>query len=321
MVDEFSLIETYFKDIPPLRPDTRLGVGDDCAIVRTGDNDELVITTDTLVEGVHFLAATDPGDIGYKAAAVNLSDIASMGAIPAWATLALSLPHPDHKWLKAFSAGFINLLSTYGVDLVGGDTVKGPNVITVQMMGKIESGTALTRSGAHQGESVMVTGSLGDAALGLKQLKGELSVNSPAADYLLSRLNRPTPRVEEGVLLRDLATACIDISDGLISDLGHIVKASGVGATLELDQIPCSPLVTNYQKATGDFAPSISGGDDYELCVVVPEDAQQEAVERLLEVGTQLTKVGVITDGERVEVVDSLGQSKTDPSKGYNHFE
>ena len=160
-----------------------------------------------------------------------------------------------------------------------------------------------------------------DAALGLKQLKGELSVNPPAADYLLSRLNRPTPRVEEGVLLRDLATACIDISDGLISDLGHIVKASGVGATLELDQIPCSPLVTNYQKATGDFAPSISGGDDYELCVVVPEDAQQEAVERLLEVGTQLTKVGVITDGERVEVVDSLGQSKTDPSKGYNHFE
>lgn len=321
MVDEFSLINTYFNHSHSIRSDTTLGIGDDCAIIQPGDGQPLVVTTDTLVEGVHFHIGTDPGDIGYKAAAVNLSDIASMGAKPAWATLSLSLPDHNREWLKAFSAGFTDLLSTHGVDLIGGDTVKGPLVVTVQIIGKTQNGAALTRSGALSGESIMVTGSLGDAALALKYQNGEITLRPDEVECLLSRLNRPTPRVEEGVLLSDLASACIDISDGLISDLGHVVRASGVGATLRIDQLPCSHPVATYQQVTGDFVPSVAGGDDYELCVVVPGEAKQEAIERLLGVGTRLTKIGVITDGEGVEVVDREGQVRSDLDRGYNHFE
>ncbi|MDI1352139.1 MAG: thiamine-phosphate kinase [bacterium] len=241
-MNEFELITHFFANQhQPHRQDVVMGIGDDCAIVEVPQGQQLLVSMDTLVSGVHFPITTTPYDIGYKALAVNLSDLAAMGANPAWITLALTLPTADQQWLSSFKEGFFGLAKQFQVVLIGGDTTRGPLALTVQAHGFVPHGQAITRQNAQPGDLIYVTNTLGDAGLALKHLNHEVNIPSQFTELLLNRLNRPMPRVKEGLLLRNYATAMIDLSDGLISDLGHILKKSGVGALIHLDKIPLSP--------------------------------------------------------------------------------
>ena len=278
---------------------------------------ELAVSLDTLVAGVHFLPDADPCDIGHKALAVNLSDMAAMGAQPRWATLALTLPQPDTTWLQAFSEGFFTLAERYGVHLIGGDTTRGPLSITVQIQGLVPEGSALRRAAARPGDLIYVTGELGDAGLALRVLKGKATLPAEQTTEMLARLNRPEPRIAAGLALHGIAHAAIDISDGLAADLGHILVASNVGATLDLEKLPLSASVA----ATGDWTLPLAAGDDYELCFTVP--AQNEA--RLLSVlehfDCRCTRIGVIekAPGLRCKLAD--GKDFILNASGYTHFE
>lgn len=266
---EFVLIRRFFTSQSVKNPTTRLGVGDDCALLAIPDGYELAITTDTMVENVHFFAGADPEQLGHKLLAVNLSDLASMGARPVSVTLALTLPKADEAWLAAFAKGFLALAERYSVDLVGGDTTSGPLTLTVQAMGLVPRGQALTRSSARPGDFIYVTGCLGDAGLGLKIKQGYSCENPEAA---LKRFNTPDPACETGQALIGIANACIDLSDGLAGDLGHILEQSSVGACLNWDDLPLSSAVLNYIDDTGDWQMPLCAGDDYELCFTVPPD-------------------------------------------------
>ncbi len=267
-MSEFDLIRTFFRDIGPQRADVALGVGDDCALLNVPAGQHLAVSIDTLSAGVHFLPNCDPAAIGHKALAVGLSDLAAMGAQPAWSTLALTLPTADTAWIERFSAGFTALSNTHGIRLVGGDTTRGPLSVTVQAHGLIPAGAAIRRDGARPGDLIFVSGTLGDAALALRGLLAGESVDP----MLRHRLDFPTPRVALGLALRGLATAMIDLSDGLAGDLDHILTASGVGAELALKQLPLSPLVAEAVAKTGDWSLPLSCGDDYELCFCIPAD-------------------------------------------------
>ncbi len=315
---EFHLIEKYFSP-----PDARgngvvLGVGDDGAVLRVPAEKELVVTTDTLVAGVHYPAATAPADVGHKALAVNLSDLAAMGAEPAWATLALTLSAADEKWLSAFADGLFSLAKRFGVTLVGGDTTRGPlTLITLHLLGLVPRGEALYRGGARTGDLVYVTGTLGDAALALRLLEGGERV----PEALRCRLDRPEPRVAEGVALRGLASACIDISDGLLADLGHILEASGVGARLELERLPLSGDYQTHVKGERDpWEAAVSGGDDYELCFTVPPGKAEELERSFARSGWVCHQVGVIEEqpGLRCRLPD--GTVYAPRRRGYDHF-
>ena len=293
MPSEFDLIARYFAASPVRRPDVALGVGDDCALLEVPPGMQLAVSIDTLVEGSHFAKGAEPRSLGHKALAVNLSDLAAMGAEPAWATLALTLPVPDEAWLAAFADGFLELAAQFGVQLVGGDTTRGPLSITVQVHGFVAPGRALRRDGAKPGDLVYVTGTLGDAGLALLAQQG-LFVGLGVVEGVRARLDRPTPRLGEGRALAGLASAAIDVSDGLAADLGHIGARSGVGATLHLDSLPLSPTVREYVAGTGDWSVPLSAGDDYELCVTVPA-ARQAEVEALAQYfACGLTWIGTV---------------------------
>lgn len=236
---EFQLIDNFFSGRGPQRRDVLLGIGDDCALLRPGENQTLAISVDTLVENVHFLPDMPAEDLGYKALAVNLSDLAAMGAEPAWMTLALTLPSVDELWLKRFSDGLLDAAQYYGIALVGGDTTRGPKSITITVNGQIPAGKALTRSGGRNGDWIYVTGSLGDSALGLALLQGKHDARPEHQAYLVGRHYRPTPRVLAGQALRGLASSAIDLSDGLVSDIRHLLNATGLGAVIHVDQLPC----------------------------------------------------------------------------------
>lgn len=318
-LSEFDLIRRYFSELTPARDDVVLGIGDDCALLMVPPGRQLAVSMDTLVEGRHFAQGADPRGLGYKALAVNLSDLAAMGAEPAWATLSLSLPAADAQWLDAFADGFGALAGEWGVQLVGGDTTRGPLSITVQVHGLVSPGTALRRDGARPGDLVYVTGTLGDAGLALLAAQG-LYVNPDALGFLRERLDRPTPRVRAGLALRGLATAAIDISDGLGSDLQHVCARSGVGVTLYAGELPVSAGVAEYIADTGDWALPLGAGDDYELCVTVPA-TQQAAVESLAaQLPGGLTWVGTVeaTPGLRVMLPD--GRQLDNAPSGYDHF-
>ncbi len=274
-LSEFSLIERYFAGATPARPDVHLGIGDDCAILRVPEGYELAVSIDTLVEGVHFSPRAEPEGLGHKALAVNLSDLAATGAEPAWATLALTLPRAEESWIEAFVRGFAGLAREHGVALVGGDTTRGPLSITVQAHGFVPLGEGLRRSGARPGDLIYVTGSLGDAGLVLLARQG-LYLGPGQLSALSGRLDRPSPRVAEGRALRRIASAAIDLSDGLGSDLGHVCRASRLGATIRVDSLPCSEAVAAYVAETGDWSLPLSAGDDYELCFTVPARRQGE---------------------------------------------
>ena len=279
---EFDVIAQLRERCALPRADVRVGIGDDGAVLRVPGGQQLVVAMDTLVEGVHFPRDTAAADIGWKALAVNLSDLAAMGAAPAWATLALTLPRALPRWLNDFAVGFARLARTHRVSLVGGDTTRGPLTVTVQAHGFVPSGAALLRAAARVGDAIYVSGTLGDAAAGLAVAQRRL-VGTRKADaaWLRARLDRPTPRVALGLALRGLAHAAIDVSDGLAADLTHVLDASRVGAEIDMTRLPCSSAL---RRATPDAAHrarwQLAGGDDYELCFTVPRRAQARIVQR-----------------------------------------
>ena len=326
---EFDLIERI-RARAIARDGVLLGIGDDAALLQVPAGHELAVTADTLNAGVHFPADAAPADIGWKALAVNLSDLASMGARPAWCTLSLSLPGDDTAWLDAFLDGFLGLADTHAVALVGGDTTRGPLSIAVTAMGWVEAGAALRRDGARPGDDVWVTGTLGDAAAALVlggyvpiPLDGVTMpvVEAGNAAALRARLARPAPRVAVGRALAGLAHACVDVSDGLLADLGHICRRSGVGAEIELARLPASPaLRAAYADDELRAALQAAGGDDYELCFSA-STAAREAVARALEqAGTTGTRIGRITDGDGVRALAADGSPWRPFRGGYVHF-
>ena len=320
---EFNLIEQIRQRTAQPRDDVRLGIGDDAAVLAMPPGQELVVAIDTMVEGVHFSPGTDPVDIGWKALAVNLSDLAAMGATPAWALLALTLPAADAAFVEGFADGFAQLAQPHRLALVGGDTTSGPLTISVAVHGFLPPEKALVRTGARPGDAVLVTGTLGDAAAGLHALSNRLRDDDPRQSLraqLIERLNRPTPRVTAGAALRDLAHACIDISDGLIADLGHICAASGVGAEIDAVLLPFSPaLITLYDDASArQFA--LTGGDDYELCFTVPMVRLADVQSDLSRIGCGVTRIGRIVEGSGVQVRDADGEWLEMVTSGWEHF-
>lgn len=333
---EFSLIERIRTLTAQPRDDVRLGIGDDAAVLAVPAGHELAVAIDTLVEGVHFPRGTDASDIGWKALAVNLSDLAAMGASPAWALLALTLPEPDQAFVDGFADGFAELARPHRLALVGGDTTRGPLSISVAVHGFLPPGKALTRDRAKVGDAVLVTGTLGDAAAGLHALShpsnhaahlersgadGPVdSYRRNAIAFLIARLNRPTPQLAAGSALRDLAHACIDVSDGLIADLGHICAASGVAAEIEASLLPLSPaLMTIYDDASAQqFA--LTGGDDYELCFTVPMNRLADVQSDLSRLGCGVTRIGRIVEGDGVRVRGADGEWLDVAQAGWDHF-
>lgn len=314
-MNEFDIIRRYFAGHGPRRDDVPLGIGDDAALLAPPLGQVLATTVDTLQAGVHFPLDTRAEDVGHKALAVNLSDLAAMGATPAWVTLALSLPAVDEVWLSAFAQGFFDLAKKHGVQLVGGDTTRGPLSITVQAQGFVPVDQALTRRGARAGDGIFVTGNLGDAGAGLAIKQASLVATGPVQETLLARLNRPVARVTTGLALRGVASAAIDISDGLGQDLGHILTASGVGAELEIDALPLSDAL----RACGLTSPwrlAASAGDDYELCVTLPPGAEQG----LAALDCPLTRIGCITAAPGLRWLAAGGQAVAGPVSGYDHF-
>lgn len=315
---EFELIERFFTAIGARRADVEVGIGDDCAVLIPPAGRRLAVTLDTLVEGIHFKPGADPQGLGHKALAVNLSDLAAAGAEPAWVTLSLTLPTADADWLKAFAHGFGALASRHGVALVGGDTTRGPLSISVQAQGFVDPGQALRRNGARPGDLVYVSGTLGDAGLALLVQQGLYAAPEYLA-HLRRRLDRPEPRVLLGLALRGLATSAIDVSDGLTSDLGHVLAASGCGATLHLEQLPLSPALQAYVEDSGDWSPALSAGDDYELCFTVPESRQGDVEALAQRLDCRLSWIGMIEKTRGLRCIDAGGRPLA-VDAGFDHF-
>lgn len=312
-MDEFQLIQTYFAALTRGASDVSLGIGDDAALVCVPASQQLAVTTDTLVAGRHFPLDTPPYDIGWKSLAVNLSDLAAMAAEPRWITLALTLDQPDDAWLSEFARGLGDLASRHGVSLVGGDTTRGPMSITVTALGVVPAGKASRRDAARAGDVVCVTGTLGDAALALK-----LGASAAGAE-LRNRLNRPEPRVLAGIRLRGLVSAAIDLSDGLAGDLSHILRASGVGAAIEIARLPASPeFLRGLAPNLSRLALQVQGGDDYELCVCIAPGCVEGARAGL---DVPLTVIGSVTAEPGLRFVDASGVTIAVPPHGYRHFE
>jgi thiamine-monophosphate kinase len=318
-VSEFDVIRHYFTRAPQ---HSELGVGDDAALIRVGANMELAISADMLVAGTHFFADADPYQLGWKALAVNLSDMAAMGAQPKWATLAIALPNIDHAWLGEFSRGLFACADTFHVDLIGGDTTRGPLNISIQIMGEVPAGQALKRSGAQLQDEIWVSGPLGLAALALAQLQGKLSLSPNDFKRCSAALHRPQPRVALGYGLRSLAHSAIDISDGLLADLSHILQASHLGATLHLSQWPHA---CHWPEATGLDSSSqakllLSGGDDYELCFTAPKASRDALLQLGKKLGLDLCCLGEITQDPSL-VVHGVDKAILDIKElGFDHF-
>jgi thiamine-monophosphate kinase len=289
-MDEATIIDTFFRHLGAVRTDVLLGIGDDAALLRAPPGLELALTTDSLVEQVHFLPGSAPRSIGHRALAVNLSDLAAMGAVPAWALLSLTLPDADAGWLGEFAAGFGRLAREHEVALVGGNLSRGPLNVTVQLAGFVPAGAALRRSGAHATDEVWVSGTLGDAARG-RTLAAGADVADPHSKLLRARSDFPMPRLALGEALRGVATACIDLSDGLLADLPRLAAASGCGAVLELGDLPVSDAL---RAVAGEQAwhSALSGGEDYELCFTAPPAQATAVVALASRCGVQLTRCG-----------------------------
>jgi thiamine-monophosphate kinase len=315
---EFDLIQHYFTGLTESRSDVSLGIGDDGALLLVPEKMELVVSIDTLVSGVHFFADVSPEALGHKALAVNLSDLAAMGAEPAWVTLALTLPDVDESWLKGFVQGFANLARQHNVALVGGDTTRGPLAITVQAHGWVPLGKALRRDGARAGDDIYVTGVLGDAALCL------LASQEPRAEQMVEslrdRLERPQPRIEAGLALRGLATSAIDLSDGLTADLGHILQASSLGATVSMAQLPLSESVSHWVQQEGSWTTVLAGGDDYELCFTAAP-AHRDEIDKIGQtLGLLISRIGNIESQPGLRIVQRDGELWQGSVGGFDHF-
>ena len=314
-MSEFDLIREYFL-WQPVPDNVRISVGDDAAVLRIAPGKELVVSVDTSNAGIHFPLETPPHAIGYKSLAVNLSDLAAMGADPAWFTLALSLPAADKVWVSEFARGMRELAEQHGIFLIGGDTTRGALSITIQVMGWAEPHQALLRSGAQPGDLICVSGTLGDAAAGLAVVQERLILPPAAAAFCVQRLNYPTPRLALGNILRGRATACMDISDGLLADLGHLLKASGVGAQLQQGLLPFSATLAQLPLAQRlGFA--LSGGDDYELLFTLPKAHWDDVKNQAEAQQIQVTVIGKVDANQQDLQID---YTLPDQRLGYEHF-
>ena len=317
MIGEFEIIERYFTR-PSRDPDVVIGVGDDAAVVAV--DGLAAITVDTLVAGVHFPDGIAPVLLGYRAMAVNLSDLAAMGATPRWCTLALTLPKADELWLDGFSRGLFELAERHGVSLVGGNLARGPLNVTIQLIGTVERGRILTRAGGNLGDDVYVTGTLGDSAAGVALINERIETpHGSAGAALKERFYRPVPRIEAGLALRTLASAAIDVSDGLLADLGHLCERSGCGALIDVERVPLSAELLSTFPPQIALAHALGGGDDYELCFTAPPSRAEE-IDRALEAsGTPATRIGQLVAGQEV-VCRRDGEPYTPHALGYRHF-
>ncbi len=317
MPSEFDLIQRHFSRTAP---NAVLGVGDDCALLQPGAGMQLAVSTDTLVADVHFFADADPQKLGWKCLAVNLSDLAAMGATPRWATLALTLPEVDDDWLAAFATGLYRCADQFGVSLVGGDTTHGALSLTLTIIGEVPPNQALRRDGAQPGDEIWVSGTLGDAALALAVLQGRANLTDADLAALAVRLHAPTPRVELGLALRGVAHSAIDVSDGLLADLGHILTRSGVGAVVEYAHLPLGEIMHDYAAHPAFDDCVLSGGDDYELCFTAPVAHHQALDEIAARLNLRLTAIGSIHTEPGLMVRDAQGQPLDIRRTGYDHF-
>jgi len=321
-MNEFALIERYFKRAPR-NADVRIGIGDDGAVIAPAPGLEYVMTVDMLVEGRHFRAGADPRGIGHKTLAVNLSDLAAMGALPRFVLLAGALPESDPDWVAAFMEGFDALAREYDVELIGGDTTRGPRTLCVTAIGELPGGTAITRSGASPGDVVYVSGRLGDAALALAARDGRVDIEQSSLGTLERRLDEPQPRVALGVALRGVASAALDVSDGLTGDLSHVLAASRVGASLDLRALPMSDeLRQMLEGGKRELALGcvLAGGDDYEICFTA-SPAMRERVESIaLALSLPLTPIGAITVDPLLTINDEDGRALSALPRAYDHF-
>ncbi|MFC0308522.1 thiamine-phosphate kinase [Gallibacterium trehalosifermentans] len=318
---EFDIIRRYFacSNRQPRR-DVLLSIGDDCAITEIKPNRRLAMTTDTLVEGTHFLPTISPADLAYKAVAVNLSDLAAMGAEPAWLSLALTMPNIDHQWLTEFSQSFFAILDHYNVELIGGDTTKGKLSLTITAHGLVAKEKILCRHNAKVGDWIYVSGTLGDSAAGLDLLLKQMPIENADQQYLLQRHLRPTPRVLMGMELAGIANAAIDLSDGLISDLQHILDRSQCGAVIELDKLPLSEQLLRQYPPEQALQFALAGGEDYELCFTVSEP-QREKMERTLKyLGVAYHCIGQIRANKQLQFTQHHQPVEVTVSHGFDHF-
>jgi thiamine-monophosphate kinase len=321
-MNEFDLIRRYFTRATP---GALLGVGDDAALLQVSDGNVLAVSTDMLVSGTHFLPDADPFMLGHKTLAVNLSDMAAMGATPRWATLAIALPRMDggganEAWLERFSAGFFALAQQYGVELVGGDTTRGPLNLCVTIFGEVPERQALRRDSAQVGDEVWVSGTLGNAALALAHLQGHIVLSADEFAACAPALHQPQPRIALGLALRGIASSAIDISDGLLGDLGHILEASQVAARLDLASLPVSPILRRFMQQAQGRQCALSGGDDYELCFTAPAKRHAEMMNISVRLGLPLTCIGNIVAGSGCVVHDASGNLVDAETGGYDHF-
>jgi thiamine-monophosphate kinase len=319
MLSEFDLIARYFTR--PLRHASRaaLGVGDDCALLTPATGMQLAISSDMLVEGRHFFPDADPAQLGHKCLAVNLSDLAATGARPLAFTLALSLPQARAEWLGPFSGGLFALADQYQCELIGGDTTKGPLNICITIFGEIAAGHALRRDAAQAGDDIWISGSLGDARLALAGYRNEIMLDATTQQNAALRLHTPTPRIALGLALAGLAHAAIDISDGLIGDLGHILQRSAVGATLLVDALPSGPMLARQsQDMRRRF--TLAGGDDYELCFTASASSRDAVLAAAHSAQTIVTRVGRIEAAPGLHLIDAAGAALDLPLTSFDHF-
>jgi len=314
---EFELIARHFT-----RPAANavLGVGDDAALLTVTNGMDLAVSMDTMVSGTHFFPDVNPENLGHKALAVNLSDMAAMGAMPYWAVLALTLPAVDHGWLAAFSKGFFDLAEEFNVSLIGGDTTRGPLSLTVTIMGEVPAGAALRRGGAKAGNDIWVSGNIGDAALAVAHRHGKLVLEEADYHEAVMRLYEPSPRVALGQALRGVATATIDVSDGLLADLTHICRLSGVGATVELANVPVSSIGAKHLETDAGRTAIVAGGDDYELCFTAHPNSREIINDLTKMLGIPLTRVGQVKRGKGVSLMGPDGKAVKIDGRGYDHF-
>jgi thiamine-monophosphate kinase len=318
--NEFGIIEKYFhKKI--MDKNVKCGVGDDCAILTVPKNKCLATSVDTLVAGVHFFADQDPESIGYKSLAVNLSDLAAMGAEPAWASMALTLPEINDTWLKKFSKGFFNLLNTYNMQLIGGNIAKGPLNISVQVFGFLPQKKAMLRSAAKVHDKIYVTNVLGDAAFAVAAIKKKFLLKAPDRSYFEKKLFYPLPRICIGLILLEVANAAIDLSDGLLQDLNHILDASEVGATVYTNAVPISKILQRCASNQEALRYALTGGDDYELCFTVSEKNEKKLFHIAKKYKLKFYCVGKVDKQRKLQVIDAIGNIKKFDKLGYEHFE
>ncbi|GHF81025.1 thiamine-phosphate kinase [Thalassotalea marina] len=316
---EFDLIKTYFKEQSVSRKDVLIGIGDDCALIAPSEKQNIAITTDTLVAGVHFPEDTPPRAIGHKAIAVNLSDLAAMGADPSWVSVAITLPNVDEEWVGEFCTGMFELCEYYNVQLIGGDTTQGPLSITVTAQGLVPHNQQITRSGAKAGDWVYVTGEIGGAALALQHYYQKLTLVPEVLRVVQERLDLPMPRVLAGQALRQYASSAIDLSDGLIADLTHICEASSVGANIILDKLPVPAEVLQVLGTEQAIDLALTGGDDYELLFTVNEDNKVGMETALTDMGIKLSCIGQLNGSQKITAL--LNEKPVEiKAEGYQHF-